>query len=159
MIPTFGLTSRFFIPSMRLLPGRSGISSVRSSSSCTNPGASPLGRTIDAGPVQGPDHQEWRCRDKGAPDLGDMVGSLWRSGSTLAYIFARWSRNNGIGIVPVDCIMRIVVGNGGSSLLDLFYLLLTESCQHCICRIGRTGKRVISLTNRPLISTNEFTSA
>jgi len=43
MIPTFGLTSRFFIPSMRLLPGRSGISSVRSSSSCTKPGASPLG--------------------------------------------------------------------------------------------------------------------
>ncbi len=102
MIPTFGLTNRFFIPSMRLLRGRSGISGVRSSSSCRKP-AHRLGRTVDAGTVRGRDHQERRCPDEGASDLGDVVGFLGgdvgqRLGINLREIV---QLTNGVGIVPV----------------------------------------------------------
>src|SRR4029453_7557794 len=75
MIPTFGLTSRFFIPAMRLLTGRSGISSVRSSSSCTNPGASPLGEQSMLVPFEVPITRNGAAAIK-APDLGDVVGFL-----------------------------------------------------------------------------------
>ncbi len=45
MRPMCGLCSRLVMPSSRRLPGRSGIISRRSSSTRTNPGASPLGET------------------------------------------------------------------------------------------------------------------
>src|SRR5688572_20257625 len=43
--PTCGLPRMFRMPSRRLLPGRSGMARCRSSSTRTNPGASPLGET------------------------------------------------------------------------------------------------------------------
>src|SRR5262249_25450104 len=106
MIPTFGLTSRFFIPSMRLLPGRSGISKVRSSSSCTKPGTSPLGEQSERMAVGGGEHEEGRCGDEGSPDLGDVVGFLGgdsgqRLGIDLGEIV---QRADSVSIVKVCCV-------------------------------------------------------
>src|SRR5213596_205560 len=45
IVPTCAFWRRFFMPSSRLLPGRSGITRWRSSRTRTKPGASPLGET------------------------------------------------------------------------------------------------------------------
>ena len=44
-----------------------------------------LGRTVDAGPIRAGEHQERRCRDEGAPDLGNVVGFSVTGGGSLEY--------------------------------------------------------------------------